>query len=83
MSGLKNTVKRMWNFGRVFGSKGYMTNKEYRAKQDAKKQATLDKTFQSALMPDEEEIAREERRKAAKRRGSRADTVLTDQDLLG
>ena len=49
----------------------------------AQAQARLDKTFQSALMPDEEDIVREERRKAAKRRGSRADTVLTDQDLLG
>ena len=80
MSGLKNTVRRMANASL---GKGYATKDERLAQRKAKSQARLDKTFQSALMPDEEEIAREERRKAATRRGSRADTVLTDQDLLG
>ena len=80
MAGLKNTVKRMANASM---GRGYATSSALLQKRKAKSQARLDKTFQSALMPDEEEIAREERRKAARRRGSRADTVLTDQDLLG
>ncbi len=76
MSGLKNTIKRMHNFGI---GKGYMTGEERRAEKAAKKQAALDEVFASARLPDEEEIKRTERRKAAKRRGSRIATVLTDQ----
>ena len=79
MSGLKNTVKRLHNFGR---GRGYQTTKERKAKNAAKAQAVKDKLFASAEMPDEEEIARNERRKAAKRRGSRVSTVLTE-DTLG
>ncbi len=47
----------------------------------AAEQTRLDKIYSSAQFPDEEEIKRNERRKAAKRRGSRADTVLTEETL--
>ncbi len=77
MSGLKNTGKRLTNFGL---GRGYATNEENREKKKAKIKAGKDKMFQSAALPDEEEIRRVERRKAARRRGSRAKTILTDRD---
>lgn len=80
MSGLKNTGKRLWNLGTM---KGYKTNTEIRLEKEAKIQAGKDKIFHSAEVPDDEVIKRNERRKAAKRSGSRAKTVLTDQDTLG
>lgn len=80
MSGLKNTVKRLAS---ASIGRGYSTGREKRTKKAAQRQAELDKIYQGAQIPDEEEIAREERRKAAKRRGSRADTILTDQETLG
>lgn len=80
MSGLKNTGKRLWNLG---VGKGYKTNKEIRQEKEAKIQAGKDKMFASAEIPDEEAIKRNERRKAAMRKGSRANTVLTEKDRLG
>ena len=80
MSGLKNTVKRLAS---ASIGRGYSTGREKRAKAAAKKQADLDKVYAGAQLPDEEEIARNERRKAAKRRGSRVSTILTDEDTLG
>jgi len=80
MGGLKNTAKRLAN---VSVGRGYMTNTERREKKKAKVKAGKDKMFQSAALPDEEEIRRVERRKSAARRGSRAKTVLTDLDTLG
>ncbi len=80
MSGLKNTAKRLVN---VSLGKGYKTNKERRMEKAAKQQAALDKVYQGAEMPDEEMIRRNERRKAAARRGSRQRNVLTDEDMLG
>lgn len=80
MSGLKNTGKRLWNFST---GKGYMTTDERRAKEAAKAQAALDAVYSGAEMPDSEAIKRNERRKAAKRRGSRQRNVLTDEDRLG
>lgn len=80
MSGLSNTVKRFANASR---GKGYQTKDEKRAKDAAKEQARLDKIYAGADIPDEEQIARNERRKAARRRGSRVSTVLTDEDSLG
>lgn len=79
MSGLSNTFDRFTNF---MTGKSYMTGKERRAKVSAKKQKKIDKLYASAEMPDEELIRRNERRKAAKRRGSRISTVLTN-DTLG
>ena len=75
MSGLKNTVKRIASASM---GKGYSTRKERRAGRVARKQDALDKMFSSAEMPDEEQVRRSERRKAAKRRGSRIENVLTD-----
>jgi len=82
MSGLTNTFKRLWNAGRL---KGYKTNAETRNENAAKKQAGVDKIYSAVAIPDAEEIKRNERRKAAKRQGSRASTVLTytDRDRLG
>lgn len=81
MSGLENTVKRATNFGI---GRGYKTNDERKAEKKAKVKAKKDKMFQSAALPDEEDIRRVERRKAAARRGSRAKTILTDrEDTLG
>lgn len=79
MGGLKKTIKR---FANASMGKGYMTTKERREKKAIRKQDTLDKIYAGGQIPDEEEIARNERRKAAKRRGSRVSNVLTD-DTLG
>ena len=80
MGGLKNTGKRLVNFSL---GKGYKTNKERRMEREAKSQKALDKIYAGAEMPDEELIRRNERRKAAARRGSRQRNVLTDEDMLG
>jgi hypothetical protein len=80
MSGLKNTGKRLWNLG---VGKGYKTNREVQLEKEAKIQKGKDKIFHSAEVPDEEVIKRNERRKAAMRSGSRAKTVLTEEDRLG
>ena len=80
MSGLKNTFKRSYNFGTF---KGYKTGNEIKAEKAAKVQAAKDKIFAGAEVPDEEVIKRNERRKSAKRQGSRASTVLTNPDQLG
>ncbi len=51
---------------------------------EQKRQMKLDKMYAGAAMPDEEIIRRNERRKAAARRGSRQRNVLTDDmDQLG
>lgn len=80
MSGLKNTGKRLIN---ASIGRGYKTNRERRQEKQAKHQAKLDAIYASAEMPDEEIIRRNERRKAAARRGSRQRNVLTDEDTLG
>ncbi len=80
MSGLKNTVRRMFNVGR---GKGYQTNVEAKQQRQRKTQSKLDEIYAGAQIPDAELIQRNERRKAAKRRGSRLATVLTDEDTLG
>ena len=80
MAGLKNTVRRMANASL---GKGYQTTVERREKKAVKKQSKLDEIYAGAQIPDEELIRRNERRKAAKRRGSRISTVLTDEDSLG
>jgi hypothetical protein len=81
MSGLENTGKRLGNY---VSGKGYMTSEERREKEKAEKQGALDRIYAEADMPDEETIRRNERRKAAGRRGSRQRNVLTaDEELLG
>ena len=80
MSGLKNTIRRLTNVSR---GKGYQTNQETRQKKAAAAQAGKDAVFANAQMPDEETIRRTERKKQARRVGSRASTVLTDRDTLG
>jgi len=76
MSGLKNTAKRAISFAK---GKGYTTGAERQAKAEAAEKGRLDAIYGSAQMPDEEEIGRRARRKQAAQRGSRAQTVLTDQ----
>ena len=80
MSGLKNTARRLVNVSR---GKGYATNQETRQKKAADAQAGKDAVFANAQMPDEDTIRRTERKKQARRVGSRASTVLTDRDTLG
>ena len=82
MAGLKNTMRRLGNAGR---GKGYKTTDERHAEEAAARQAVKDKRYDEAAgsMPDDEQIKRNERRKAAKRRGSRVSTVLTDNETLG
>lgn len=80
MSGLKNTMKRATNLGL---GRGYATNEERREKARGKITAAKNKMFASSQLPDEEEIRRVERRKSAKRKGSRAQTVMTDRESLG
>ena len=80
MSGLKNTFRRL---GNASMGKGYKTSGEAKREKAAKVQAGKDKIFSGAQLPDEEVIKRNERRKAATRRGSRVSTILTDEDSLG
>ena len=80
MSGLKHTAQRAKNASM---GKGYKTSKERRQQKKGKKQKKMNKKFENAVMPDEQEIRRNERRKAAARVGSRASTVMTDQETLG
>jgi hypothetical protein len=80
MSGLKNTVKRL---GNASMGRGYKTNKEIREERKMKRQQALDKIYEGAEMPDEQELRRKARRKAAAQRGSRVSTILTDEETLG
>lgn len=80
MGGLKNTFKRATNLGL---GRGYKTNEERRQEKRGKITAAKNKMFASAQLPDEEEIRRVERRKSAKRRGSRAQTVMTERETMG
>lgn len=80
MSGLKNTTKRLVN---ASVGRGYKTNTERRQKKETKRKGALDAQFANVAMPDEEELQLVERRRAARRRGSRAATVLTSVDTLG
>ena len=76
MSGLKNTGKRMMSFSK---GKGYSTGAERQAKAEAAEKGRLDAIYQGADLPDPEEGRRRARRKQAAKRGSRAQSVLTDQ----
>ena len=49
-----------------------------RAREATAEQLRKDEMFAAGRMPDEEELRRNQRRIAARRRGSRAETVLTD-----
>lgn len=80
MSGLENTVKRLAS---ASIGKGYSTRDERRQKRIAAEQTRKDKMFAAGRMPDLEEVKRAHRRKAAKRRGSRIDTQLTERETLG
>ena len=80
MSGMKNTVYR---FANASMGRGYKTRDEINAANEANTQKKKDRIYKGATMPDEELIRRNERRKAAKRRGSRVNTVLTDRETLG
>lgn len=80
MSGLSNTKHRLKN---VLRGKGYKSDDEIAAERKAKRQNALDEIYSGAEAPDDELLKRTERRKAAKRQGSRANTVLTNNDQLG
>jgi len=80
MSGLKNTWRRIGGF---LTGQGYKTSKEKSAEDQVKRQDEMDKVYAGAEVPDDELLKRNARRKAAKRQGSRANTVLTNNDQLG
>lgn len=80
MSGLKNTVRRL---GNASMGRGYKTSGEAKREVAAKKQNALDLVYSGADVPDDEQLKRVERRKQAKRQGSRANTILTNNDQLG
>lgn len=80
MSGLENTVNRSIQASK---GKGWKTSGEQKREKAAKRQKALDELYAGAERPDEEDIKRKERRKAAKRKGSRVETILTDDDTLG
>lgn len=81
MSGLKNTVKRMANASL---GRGYSTKKERDAKAAADRQSALDTIYAGAnVVPDADQLRRQQRKKAAKRKGSRVSTILTDDETLG
>jgi hypothetical protein len=80
MSGVDKMVRRTV---RWFGGHGFMTQGEKKQKDKAQWQDKQNKIFQGVPMPDPEELKREQRKKAAGRKGSRASTVLTNRDTLG
>ena len=75
MSGLKNTFRRLGNFA-LTGE--YVTSADTRKKQAAAEREAKNRLFARPEVPDEEELARINRRRTAQRRGSRLETVLTD-----
>ena len=90
MGGLVDTLRRGANFA---VGKGYKTSGERKRARVGREEAAaeskasaeqlrLDEMFAGGLMPDADFLKRIARRKAAMRRGSRADTVLTE-DTLG
>lgn len=79
MSGLKNTFKRVMSFSK--GS-GYETHGESDIRRGGPK-TRADKIYGGAALPDEDDLARMARRRQSMRRGSRASTILTDQETLG
>ncbi len=79
MSGLKNTFKRMMSASK--GS-GYETHAESDVRRGGPKKRA-DVVYGGAALPDEDDLARMARRRQARRRGSRASTILTDQETLG
>ena len=80
MSSVDKVVRRTV---RWVGGHGFMTGSEKRKKDLAKVKAGKDEQFANAAMPDEQAIKLAERRKAARRRGSRAATVMTSDETLG
>ena len=62
----------------TLSGRGWASDTELKRAKEAKKQKKLDKIYSSAEMPDEQDIRRKARRKAATRRGSRISTVLTE-----
>lgn len=84
MSGLKNTVQKFIN---ASAGRGMKTNEQLRR---PKRAAERDALYASAMIPDEELIRRNEKRKSSARRGSRQRNVMTigsdltgDRDTLG
>lgn len=64
--------------------RGWKTTKEIkRRKYEKSTEYKRNKMFREAMMPDEEVLRVEERKKAGFRRGSRASTILTDRETLG
>lgn len=80
MGGLSNTFRRLGNLSM---GRGYKTSGEAKREKAAKAQTVLDKIYTGADVPDPELLKRNERRKAAQRQGSRASTILTNNDQLG
>lgn len=86
MSGIKNTFQGFMNASL---GRGYHTNKSvsgYKRKgREKAAQIEKDEMFASAAgdMPDPEALRMKARRAAARRKGSRANTILTEQDTLG
>jgi hypothetical protein len=84
MSGLQNLIQKSSNLTKGRGFKTHDQRKRSKAANQAVAATDAkDLMFQSAQLPDEESIRRMERRKAARRRSARAQTILTDRDTLG
>ena len=73
MGDLKRLVQKSIDVSRGKTDRGKLAARVAAGEQERK-----DKMFAAGRMPDEEELRRNQRRLAAKRRGSRADTVLTE-----
>ncbi len=80
MGGIKKQVQRGVN---LLKHGEYKTRDEIKAKEAGKAAVQVerdkDAMFANAQMPDSDTIRRNERRKAARRRGSRVETILTDR----
>jgi len=78
MSGLNNTFKRIMSFSKGSGYETHTESDIRRGGPEKREQKRLDEMFASGQVPDEDLLKLAARRRAARRRGSRADTILTD-----
>ncbi len=79
-------MSSLFDYGRRTGNwiigRGLKTSGERKREEAAVEQQRKDKMFASGEIPDEDFLKRAARKKAARRRGSRIETVLTE-DTLG
>lgn len=87
MGKLHKQLKKVSLGHKLFGDSvtpiGSSLEKQYDATKAAEQAAKAAQNEKAIPLPDEDALARERRKKNARRTGGRASTVLTDEDRLG